>query len=187
MRPTGIEAIFAAVAGLKRSTRPDCVTTQIEPDAYLSSQGVRSVGTLLTTAFVAGSIFTRRAFDASVTQTAPGEPATPHGVPGTATFATTVLPPAAATARGSVARRETNLTSSAHARRLRSAAATPSPKRGSDRFPSAFGYRSRRTASSTSPPPRWWRRCSACTCCSTRRSTRSSIRGSGRCGPSHRR
>ena len=74
-----------------------------------------------------------------------------------------------------------------HARRLRSAAATPSPKRGSDRFPSAFGYRSRRTASSTSPPLRSWRRCSACTCCCTRRSTRSSIRGSGRCGPSHRR
>ena len=83
------------------------MTTQIEPAAYFSSHGVRSVGTRLTTAFVAGSIWTRRAFAASVTQTAPGEPATPQGVPETATFAETTLPPAADTARGSDARRET--------------------------------------------------------------------------------
>src|SRR3954470_17359611 len=97
-----------AVAGSKRSRRFDWVTTQIEPAAYFSSQGVRSVGTRLTTAFVAGSIWTSCAFEASVTQTAPGEPATPHGVPGTATLATTALPPAAVTANGSAARRETH-------------------------------------------------------------------------------
>src|SRR5581483_8063378 len=118
-----------AVAGSKRSSRVDCVTTQSDPAAYFSSQGVRSVGTLRTTELVAGSIWTSRAFAASVTQTAPGEPATPHG--GTGTLATTALPPAAERARGSAARREARLTAG-HARRLASAAATPSPKRGSE-------------------------------------------------------
>ena len=80
------------VAGSKRSRRPDCVTTQSEPAASFSSHGVGSVATVLTTAPFAGSILKSLPKVASVTHTAPAAPATPHGVPGTGTFAVTVLP-----------------------------------------------------------------------------------------------
>src|SRR3954468_16854172 len=107
--PTGIDASFRPDFGSKRSTRPDCVTTQSDPAASFSSHGVGSVARVWTTFPDATS--TRRSFEkvASVTHTLPAAPATPHGVPGTGTFAVMPLPPTAAAASGSVARRENRL------------------------------------------------------------------------------
>ena len=82
------------VFGSKRSTRPDCVTTQSDPAANFNSQGVGSVATCFVIVFVAGSMRSSFPNSGSVTQTAPAAPATPHGVPGTATLAAISLPPA---------------------------------------------------------------------------------------------
>src|SRR4029078_11460812 len=62
-----------------------------EPSAERSSHGVASSFVRWTTWFVAGSIFRSSPCVASVTQTAPAVPATPHGLPPVAIFATTAL------------------------------------------------------------------------------------------------
>ena len=87
----------------------------------------------------------------SVTQTRPAAPATPQGVPGPAPWPRSRF---RAAARPRAERQGGRRASSpGHARRLRSAPATSSPKRGSDRR-SGSGSPRRRTASSTSRPRR---------------------------------
>src|SRR5438034_10722588 len=77
------------VVGSTRSTLPDWVTTQSEPSASCSSQGVASNDDVAAILFVAGSIRSSRAPAASATHTDPPASAMPQGCPPVGIFATT--------------------------------------------------------------------------------------------------